>query len=165
MIVQHTKWLEEAAKLAVARADRFAQRPAHLDLLAQRSQRLQPPGPGPDRRDALEARHGRAHLPAAGRQLPALGGRPLLPQPQLRQPDRDRQAAAAAVARRWTTAIEHCARGASVWAWASNDDGRRAGRRAGLRRRRADARDGGGGLVAARARAGAAGCASSTWWT
>ena len=42
---------------------------------------------------------GRARLPAAGRQLPALGRRPLLPQPELREPHRHRQAAAAAVAR------------------------------------------------------------------
>ena len=32
-------------------------------------------------------------------------------------------------------AIEHCARGASIWQWASNDDGERAGRGAGLRGR------------------------------
>ena len=99
MTVQHTKWLRGSDQAAVARADRLAQHPADLDLLAQRPQRLQPPGAGPDRRDAVQARHGGAHLPAARRQLPALGGRPLLPQPQLRQPDRDRQAAAAAVAR------------------------------------------------------------------
>ena len=41
----------------------------------------------------------RPHLPAARRQLPAVGRRPLLPQPRLRQPHRHRQAAAAAVAR------------------------------------------------------------------
>ena len=38
-------------------------------------------------------------LPAAGRELPAVGRRPLLPQHELREPDRHRQAAAAAVAR------------------------------------------------------------------
>ena len=76
-----------------------AEHPADLDLLAQRPQRLQPPGAGPDRHRAVQEGHGGAHLPAARRQLPALGGRPLLPQPQLRQPDRHRQAAAAAVAR------------------------------------------------------------------
>ena len=40
-----------------------------------------------------------ARLPAAGRELPALGRRPLPAQPRLRQPHRHRQAAAAAVPR------------------------------------------------------------------
>ena len=83
------------ARLAGAR--RLAQRAAHLDLLAQRPQRLQPPGPGPDRHDADPARRGRADLLPARRQLPADRRRPLPAQPRLRQPDRDRQAAPAAV--------------------------------------------------------------------
>ena len=57
MTVQHTKWLQEADQPALAGAGRVAQHPAHLDLLAQRPQRLQPPGPRPDRRDALQAGH------------------------------------------------------------------------------------------------------------
>ena len=40
-----------------------------------------------------------ADLSAAGRQLPALGGRPLPAKPELRQPDHCRQAAGMAVAR------------------------------------------------------------------
>ena len=65
MTIQHAKWLEEAHQAAVARAGRLAQHPAHLDLLAQRPQRLQPPGPGPDRHDALEEgrRSSRIYLP------------------------------------------------------------------------------------------------------
>ena len=38
-------------------------------------------------------------------------------------------------------AIVHCTRGLGIWEWASNDEQRRAGRRARLLRRRADARD------------------------
>ena len=38
------------ARARLAQADRVAQLPAHLDLLAQRPQRLQPSGPGADRR-------------------------------------------------------------------------------------------------------------------
>ena len=53
MAIQHTKWLEEGRRLRVAGAGRLAQRAAHLDLLAQRPQRLQPPGPGADRHDDL----------------------------------------------------------------------------------------------------------------
>ena len=49
MTVQHTKWLEEAHQARLARAGRVAEHPADLDVLAQRPQRLQPPGPGPDR--------------------------------------------------------------------------------------------------------------------
>ena len=47
MTVQHTKWLQEALEPALAGAGRVAQHPAHVDLLAQRPQRLQPPGPRP----------------------------------------------------------------------------------------------------------------------
>ena len=97
MTVQHTKWLQEAIEPPLAGTDRVAQHPAHVDVLAQRPQRLQPPGPRLDRRDALQAGHGDAHLPAARCQLPAVGRRSLPPQPQLREPDRDRQAAAAPV--------------------------------------------------------------------
>ena len=59
---------------------------------------------GPGLIDTVLSKQGNdgAHLPAAGRQLPALGGRSLLAQSQLRQPDRHRQAAAAAMALDWT---------------------------------------------------------------
>ena len=50
MTVQHTKWLEEGSKLPWREADPVAERPPHLDVLAERPQRLQPPGAGPDRR-------------------------------------------------------------------------------------------------------------------
>ena len=45
--------------VAVARSGSVAQHPAHVHLLAKRSQRLQPPGARTHRRDAVEARHGR----------------------------------------------------------------------------------------------------------
>ena len=99
MTVQHTKWLQEAGNLPWRAPVASLNILLHLDVLAQRPQRVQPPGSGPDRRDALEARHRRAHLPASRCQLPAVGRRPLPAQPQLREPDRDRQAAAAAVPR------------------------------------------------------------------
>ena len=54
-------------------------------------------------------------------------------------------------------AIAHCTRGAGIWEWASNDDGRAAGRGAGLRRRHPDAGDPGRGRPAAPAPAGAEG--------
>ena len=109
MAIQHAKWLEEPATLDVAAAGRLAERAADLDLLAQRPQRVQPPGPGAHRHDDLQARRGRPRLLAARRELPALGRRPLPAQPRLRQPDRDRQAAAAAVPRHRRRRAEHCA--------------------------------------------------------
>ena len=48
-------------------------------------------------------------------------------------------------------AILHCTRGIGIWDWASQRRGRRAGRRARLLRRRADARDARGGGDPARA--------------
>ena len=123
MTVQHTKWLQEADQPALAGAGRVAQHPAHLDLLAQRPQRLQPPGPRPDRRDALQAGHRwRAStcrpmptrlLSVADHCLRSRNYVNLIvidKQPQLQWLDME-------------TAIEHCKRGASIWRRASNDDG------------------------------------------
>ena len=77
MAIQHAKWLEGADGASVARAGPLAERAPDLDLLAQRPQRLQPSGPGPDRHDDLAARQRRPRLPAARRQHPALGRRAL----------------------------------------------------------------------------------------
>ena len=101
MTVQHAKWLRGGAAASPWRAPiAVAEHPADVDVLAKRPQRLQPPGTGSDRRRcSRSAARVVAHRPAARRELPALGGRPLPPQPQLREPDRHRQAAAAAVAR------------------------------------------------------------------
>ena len=61
----------------LARTGRVAERAADLHLLAQRSQRLQPPGAGPHRHRDHEEGQRRPHLPATRRQLPALGRRSL----------------------------------------------------------------------------------------
>ena len=68
------------------------------------------------------APQGRIANAPPGRQLPAVGGRPLPPLAVVRQPDRHRQAAAAAVADhgRGDRALR---RGAGIWDWAGNDDG------------------------------------------
>ena len=77
--VQHSKWLEEADRLAWRATDPQLQHPAHLDRLAQRPQRLLPPGPGPDPDRAHPSRRGLPGLSAPGRQLSAVGRRPLPP--------------------------------------------------------------------------------------
>ena len=82
----------------LAAADRLAELPAVQPRLAAGPQRLQPPGPRLHRPRRQQEGRGRPRLPAARRQLPALGHRPLPAQPQLRQRRRRRQAAGAAVA-------------------------------------------------------------------
>ena len=156
MATQHAKWLEACDHAAVAQADRLAQLPSHVDLLAQRPQRLQPPGPRLHGHDRVQEGDRGARLPAAGRELPALGRGPLPAQRELREPHHHRQAAAAAVARHGRGARALRARA------------RRSGRGPGPRTpgeepdvvlacagRHADARDRGGGVVAPQARAGA----------
>ena len=96
--IQHFKWLEEAAHLAVACACAQSQHPAHLDRVAQRPQRLLAPGARADPERDQPARRGRPGLPAAGRQLPPVRGRPRPQVTLLREPDRHRQAASATVA-------------------------------------------------------------------
>ncbi len=83
---------------SLAAADRVAQLPAHLARLAPGPQRLQPPGSRLHRPRGQQEGRGHPRLPAARRQLPAVGHRPLPAQPQLRQRHRRRQAAGAAVA-------------------------------------------------------------------
>ena len=85
---------------ALAPAHRLAQLPAELARLAPGPQRLLPSGSRVHRSCGEQAGRGRAGLPAAGRQLPAVGGRPLPAQPGLRQRDRGRQAARPHVAQR-----------------------------------------------------------------
>ena len=99
MFNQHAKWLKVTPRHPVAAADRLAQLPAQLARLAPGPQRLLPPGPRLHR--PRREQEGRDHprLPAAGRQLPALGGRPLPAQPRLRQRDRRGQAAGARLPR------------------------------------------------------------------
>ena len=162
MFNQHAKWLKVTRRDPVAPADRVAELPAHLARLAPGPQRLLPPGPGLHRPRRQQEGRGRPRLPAARRQLPAVGRRPLPAQPRLRQRHRRRQAARAALPVRWTRPIAHCTRGIGIWDWASNDDERRARRRHGLRRRRAHAGDARRRRAAARASSPSCACASST---
>ena len=101
---------------------------------------------------------GRDHprLPPARRQLPALGDRSLPAQPQLRERDRGRQAAGAAVADdgRGGEALH---RGHRHLGMGLERPRRRARRGDGVLRRRADARDPGRGRPAAQARTRAQG--------
>ena len=83
---------------AVAAEDRLAELPAGLARLAPGSQRLHAPGSRLHRPRREQEGRGRARLPAAGCQLPAVGDGSLPAQPPLRQ-RRDRgQASGAAVA-------------------------------------------------------------------
>ena len=81
----------------LAAGDRLAQPARHLHGVAAGPQRLHPPGPGLPRRRREQELGGDADLPAAGRELPAVGRGPLPPQRELRERDRRRQAASPAV--------------------------------------------------------------------
>ena len=99
MVNQHAKWLKVTRSIWLAQTHPVAELPAHLARVAAGPQRLLAPGPRLHRpRDQQEGR-GRPGLPAAGRQHPALGHRPLPAQPRLRQRHRRRQAARADLAR------------------------------------------------------------------
>ena len=89
---------EDVQPHPVAAADRFVQLLPQLARLAAGPQRLQPSGPRLHRPRRQQEGRGRPRLPAAGRQLPAVGDRPLLAQPQLRQRRGRRQAAGPAMA-------------------------------------------------------------------
>ena len=82
----------------VAGGDPLAELPALVARLAAGPQRVLPPRPRLHRSRGQQEGGGGPRLPAARCQLPALGGRPLPAQPQLRQRDRRREAARAAVA-------------------------------------------------------------------
>ena len=98
MFNQHAKWLKVTRELPWRAPDRVAELPAVFARLAAGPQRLHAPGPRLHRRGVQQEGRGRPRLPAAGRQLPAVGHGPLPPQPALRQHRRRRQAAVAAVA-------------------------------------------------------------------
>ena len=140
----------------VAAADRVAQLPALVARVAPGPQRLLPSGPGLHRPRGEQEGGDRARVPAAGRELPALGRRPLPALARLRQRDRGRQAAVARlpVDRRGDRALHARHRHLGV---GINGRRRRARRGARLRRRHPDARDAGGRGTAARAPAGPAG--------
>ena len=143
MFNQHAKWLKVTQPPAVAADDRVAELPARLPRLAAGPQRVHPPGPRVHRPRREQEGRGHPRLPAAGRQLPAVGDGPLPAQPPLRERGRGRQAPRAAVADdgRGRQALHGRHRHLGV---GQQRQGRRAGRRDGLRRRRADAGDPGG---------------------
>ena len=125
---------------AVAAQDRLAELPAGLACLAPGSQRLHAPGSRFHRPRREQEGRGRARLPSAGCQLPAVGDGPLPAQPPLRQ-RRDRgQTSGAAVADdgRRRQALR---RGHRHLAVGQQRPGRCARRRHGLLRRRAHAGD------------------------
>ena len=158
MAVQHVKWLQHAQDPAVAGVGVVAQRAAHLDVLAQRPQRLLAPGPGP---------HRQPH-PARRRTSCGCGCR-RTPTPRCRSPttacaapttstsssSTSRSTCSTSRSRRPT---RHCAAGAGVWEWASTAAAGRGPRhRPRLRRGRADPGGPGRGRAAPRARARPAG--------
>ena len=98
MFNQHAKWLKVTCGPAMAAEDRVAELPAGLACLAAGSQRLHAPGSRFHRPRREQEGRGRACLPSARCQLPAVGDGPLPAQPPLRQ-RRDRgQTPGAAVA-------------------------------------------------------------------
>ncbi len=131
----------------VAGADPVVQLLPVEPRVAPGPQRLHPPGPRVPRRGGQQEGGGRAGLPAARRQLPAVGGGPLPAQPRLRQRDRGRQEPAARLARhaRRRRPLHGRRRRVGVGVVAEPGGRRRAGRRDGVLRRRAHAGDAGGG--------------------
>ena len=122
MFNQHAKWLKTTREHSVAQADRIAQLSAQSHVWRQDHNGFSPSGPGIHRsRAEQEGRH-RAHLSAAGCQHAAFGRRPLPAQPELRQPDRGRETAAAALARHGRGRRSIARPGAGIWDWASNDE-------------------------------------------
>ncbi len=99
---------------------------------------------------------GRSRVPAAGRELPAVGGRPLPAQPPLRQRGRRRQAAEPRLPVHGGRDHPLHAGGGDLGLGVERP-GRRAGRRARLLRRRAHAGNRGRGSHPARAPSGAGG--------
>ena len=137
MTTQHAKWLEECAA-----ACRGARRSPSLNfLLTSTCWRNDHNGfshQGPGFIDTMLSKQGdgRPRLPAARRQLPALGRRPLPAQHELREPHRHRQAAAAAVARHRRGARALRARRVGLGVGGHRRRRRRARRRARVRGRR-----------------------------
>ena len=107
----------------MAAADRLAQLPAQLARLAPGPQRVHAPGPRLHRPRGEQEGRGHPRLPAAGRELPALGRRPL---PALHATTSTSSSPASS--RRWTTCrwtrrSSTARAGIGIWDWASNDEG------------------------------------------
>ena len=147
---------EGHARDPVAAPDRVAQLPADLARLAPGPQRLLAPGPGLHRpRGQQEGRVVRVYLPPDANCLLSVADHCLRSRDYVNVIVAGKQPALDYLS--MDDAIVHCTRGLGIWDWASSDGERRAGRRAGLRRRRADARDAGRRGAAARAPARAQG--------
>ena len=134
------KMAEGLQRHRVAPSDRFAQLPVVEPCLAAGPQRLLPSGPRLHRPRHEQEGRGRARLSAAGRELPALGHRPLPEEPQLRERRRRRQATVAAMADHGS-GDQALHGGLGHLGMGEQRSRRRAGCRDGLLRRRADARD------------------------
>ena len=143
MFNQHAKWLKVTRDIPWRRPIASLNYLLSSPRLAPGPQRLHPPGPGLHR--PRRQQEGRRHpgLPAARREHPAVGRRPLPAQPELRQRHRGRQAARARTGCRWTRRSSTARAGIGIWEWASNDQGGEPDVVLGLRRRRPDARDAG----------------------
>ena len=86
---------EDDERHSLAPAARLPELPALVARLAARPQRLLPSGPRIHRPRREQESRGDPRLPAAGRQLPPVGRRPLPAQPPLRERDRRRETARA----------------------------------------------------------------------
>ena len=95
MFNQHAKWLKATRDIPWRRPIASLQLPPHLARVAAGSQRLLAPGSRLHRPRREQEGRGDPRLPAARRELPAVGRRPLPAQPRLRERDRRGQAAGA----------------------------------------------------------------------
>ena len=149
---------------AVAAPDREPQLPAVVARVAPGPQRLHPPGPRlPRRRAEQEARRS---CGSTCRRTPTRCCRPTTTACARGTTSTSSSPASSrsSTGCRCEDAALHCARGAGIWEWAGNKDdvGHAARRRAGLRRRRADAGDAGRRGDPARASCPTCASASST---
>ena len=98
MFNQHAKWLKTCNHIPWRRPIASFNYFLSSHVWRQDHNGLQPPGPRVHRPRRQQEGRGHPRLPAAGRQLPAVGDRSLPAQPQLRQRRRRRQAAGPAMA-------------------------------------------------------------------
>ena len=95
MVNQHAKWLKTTREIPWRRPIASLNYLLVQPRLAPGPQRLLPSGSGFHRPRREQEARGRAGVPSAGRQHAPLGRRSLPAEPELRQPDRRRQAAGA----------------------------------------------------------------------
>ena len=122
MFNQHAKWLK------VTRQIPWRPKIASLNYLLsshvwrQDHNGFTPSGPRLHRSCPEQEGGDRARLPAAGRQLPALGDGSLPAQPALRQRHRRGKTSGSSVALHGSRR-PHCTAGIGIWDWASSDQG------------------------------------------